>query len=399
MKRRLVIMNILYLDWPCFGYIDILFTFEHTLKHNVTRFFHEDYQQRESKAFMDAFDKVYETKHFDFCFSYNFYPALAECCHRHNLKYISIVYDSPFVMLYSYTITYPTNYVFIFDSQLYLELKKGGIDTVYYTVLPVNSTVIDVMLKKPYDKERTLCDISFVGTLYNEENSHNFFDRLYQKLDGYTKGYLDAIMEAQLKVSGYYFIEELLTDPVIQKLYQAEPYVPSRDGAETLSNIYANYYIGRKLTSMERIRLLSVLGETKHNIKMFTLNKDVSLPGVTNMGVADYYSEMPLIFHNSKINLNITLRSIKSGIPLRCMDIMGAGGFLLTNFQADLLDYFVPNEDFVYYEDENDMIKKVDYYLEHDEKRRQIAENGHRKAAENHSYEKCLTDIFSVVFN
>ena len=35
-------MNILYLDWPCFGYIDILFTFEHTLKHNVTRFFHEE---------------------------------------------------------------------------------------------------------------------------------------------------------------------------------------------------------------------------------------------------------------------------------------------------------------------------------------------------------------------
>lgn len=32
-------MNILYLDWPCFGYIDILFTFEHTFKHHVTRFF------------------------------------------------------------------------------------------------------------------------------------------------------------------------------------------------------------------------------------------------------------------------------------------------------------------------------------------------------------------------
>lgn len=77
----------------------------------------------------------------------------------------------------------------------------------------------------------------------------------------------------------------------------------------------------------------------------------------------------------------------------------GCRWFLLTNFQADLLDYFIPDEDFVYYEDESDMIKKVDYYLEHDEKRRQIAENGHRKAAENHSYEKCLTDIFSVVFN
>lgn len=30
----------------------------------------------------------------------------------------------------------------------------------------------------------------------------------------------------------------------------------------------------------------------------------------------------------------------------------------MTNFQADLLDYFVPDEDFVYYEDESDMIKK-----------------------------------------
>ena len=392
-------MNILYLDWPCFGYIDILFTFEHTFKHHVTRFFHKDYQERESKNFMDAFDATYETQHFDFCFSYNFYPVLAECCHRHNLKYISIVYDSPFVMLYSYTITYPTNYVFIFDSQLYQELKNGGIDTVYYTVLPVNSTVIVIMLKKPYNKERTLCDVSFVGTLYNEDDTHNFFDRLYRNLDSYTKGYLDAIMEAQLKISGYYFIEEILTDPIIQKLHEAEPYIPSRDGAETLSNIYANYHIGRKLTSIERVRLLSALGETHHNVKMFTLNKNVALPGVTNMGVTDYYSEMPLIFHNSKINLNITLRSIQSGIPLRCMDIMGAGGFLLTNFQADLLDYFIPDEDFVYYEDQNDLIKKVDYYLEHDEKRKQIAENGHQKVARNHSYEKCLTDIFSIVFN
>ena len=44
---------------------------------------------------------------------------------------------------------------------------------------------------------------------------------------------------------------------------------------------------------------------------------------------------MPLVFQNSKINLNITLRSIKNGIPLRAIDIMGAGGFLLTNYQND----------------------------------------------------------------
>lgn len=389
-------MNILYLDWPCFGHIDIVFTFEHIMKHTVTKFFHDDYVERESESFLTEFDKLFEENNFDFCFSFNFFPILAEGCFRHNLKYISFVYDSPFMKLYSYKILHPTNYVFIFDYQLYTELKNGGIPTVYYSVLPVNSTVIDVMLRKPYDRERTICDVSFVGSLYNEE--HCFFDRLYEKINDYSKGYLDAIMEAQLKVSGYHFIEELLNDDIIAEMHRAEPYEASPDGAETLSAIYSSYYIDRKLTSTERIRLLSAIGKNRPDVlKLFTLNSAVQIPGVINMGVTDYYYEMPLIFHNSKINLNITLRSIKSGIPLRCMDIMGAGGFLLTNFQADFLKFFTPDEDFVYYEDEADMLRKIDYYLEHEDKRKAIAENGHRRVAENHSFEKCLTEILNIV--
>ena len=388
-------MNILYLDWPCFGHIDVVFTFEHVMKHNVTRFFHKDYQERESAEFMKEFDDVVCDKNFDVCFSYNYYPIFAECCHRHNLKYISLVYDSPFVKLYSYTITYLTNYVFLFDYQLYLELKNGGIPTVYYSVLPVNSTVIDVMLRKPYDKERTTCDISFVGALYNEE--HNLFDRVYQKMDAYYQGYLDAIMEAQMKVSGFNFIEDVLTDQVIAEMYKYEPYKPSSDGVETLRNIYASYYIDRKITSLERIRLLTAVAK-EHPLKLFTLASDASIPGAINMGTTDYYGEMPLVFHNSKINLNITLRSIKSGIPLRCMDIMGAGGFLLTNYQSDMLSFFTPGEDFDYYEDEKDLLRKIDYYLSHDDIRARIAENGHRKVAENHSFEKCFSEIFDIVF-
>lgn len=60
-----------------------------------------------------------------------------------------------------------------------------------------------------------------------------------------------------------------------------------------------------------------------------------------NKGPIDYYNEMPYVFNNSRINLNITLRSIKSGIPLRAMDICGAGGFLLSNYQADFYDFLL----------------------------------------------------------
>ena len=116
------------------------------------------------------------------------------------------------------------------------------------------------------------------------------------------------------------------------------------------------------------------------------------------MGAIDYYSEMPYVFANSKINLNITLRSIQTGIPLRGMDILGAGGFLLTSFQSDFLDYFVPDEDFVYYESQEDLVEKVEYYLSHEKQRKEIAHNGHEKAKKNHSFEKFFENIFQIVF-
>ena len=116
------------------------------------------------------------------------------------------------------------------------------------------------------------------------------------------------------------------------------------------------------------------------------------------MGPVDYYSEMPYVFANSKINLNISLRSIQSGIPLRAMDIMGAGGFLLTNFQEDFLDCFIPNEDFVYFESEDDLCEKAQYYLSHESLRKEIAHNGHEKVKQNHSFEKFFSHLFSVVF-
>ena len=105
---------------------------------------------------------------------------------------------------------------------------------------------------------------------------------------------------------------------------------------------------------------------------------------------------MPYVFAISKINLNITLKSIQSGIPLRAMDIMGAGGFLLTNFQADFLDYFTPEEDFVYYNDTEDLLNKIEYYLSHDKERKEIAENGHRKVKENHSFEICFRKMLQT---
>ena len=101
---------------------------------------------------------------------------------------------------------------------------------------------------------------------------------------------------------------------------------------------------------------------------------------------------MPYIFHNSKINLNITSKTIESGIPLRVFDILSCGGFCLTNYQPEIARYFTDGEDLVMYSSMEDLVDKVAYYLEHDEEREQIARNGYEKLKGNH-------DLVNVVQN
>lgn len=388
-------MNILFLNWKCFNGDSTVAALEE-LGHSVYRFFHDDYAERQSDAFYKEFNTFVAAHNIDLCFSYNYYPVLAISCKEKNIPYISFLYDSPYVLLYSYTLAFPTNYVFLFDRAEYLFFKNGGLPNVYYMVLPGDDGRLAKSLKKPYDKERVTADISFVGQLYNEE--HTFLKRIFEGGDEYLNGYLNGVIEAQMKVQGYHFVEEMLTPEIEKRMFAICPYTPDPTSVEPPVYTYANYFVDREITSRERIRLLSAIGKQFPDaLKLFSWNTDIPVSGVQKMGIAEYESEMALVFHFSKINLNISLRSIKTGIPLRCLDIMANGGFLLSNYQADLCDTFIPNEDFVYYEDEDDLLNKIDYYLSHDKERAEIAENGCRKTVSEHSLKQTLLAIFEIV--
>ena len=222
-----------------------------------------------------------------------------------------------------------------------------------------------------------------------EEN--DYFDQMASALPDFAKGYLDAIITAQMKIQGYDFIEEVL-GPVIDDLYRAFPLDPDPNGMESREYLYAQYVIDRRISALERIDLLNGAAK-RHDVDIFTYIKDFSMPNVRNHGRVDYFREMPVVFRQSRINLNISRRRIKSGIPLRAFDIMGSGGFLLSNFQADFLDSFVPEEDFVYYESREDLLQKIDYYLVHEEERQAIARNGHDKVAAAHTYRHRIKEI------
>ena len=379
-------MKIFFIEWASFGNADIKDAFNKE-GHSIICFpFSNKDARRDAEIEAALTARLRETVP-DAVFSFNYFPLVSNVCKQEGLPYLSWIYDSPYVMLYSYTAINPCNTIYVFDKALCREFQTAGIRTVHYLPMAANTQRLDAL-----GNPSPVYDISFVGSLYTE--SHNFFDRM-ETLSDYAKGYLEGLMNAQMKIQGYNFIQDSLS-PIMEELYQALPMDPNPDGVETREYLYAQYVINRKITGIERLRLLTAITK-RHPLDLFTLDPTFTLPGLHNHGTADYYTQMPLVFKQSRINLNISLRSIETGIPLRAFDILGSGGFLLSNYQEDFLEYFTPGEDFVCYESEADLLQKLDYYLAHEDERQAIAGNGHAKVAAAHTYRDRVRQMLALL--
>lgn len=357
---------------------------------------YEESRVRNDPVFEQEFIAALKEHSPDFVFSFNFLPVVSKVCNQAGVIYVSWIYDNPEIFLYSYQVINKCNIVLMFDSKQYEIFKSGRIDTVEYMPLAASVRRLDRLVPDDDQKKKFGTDISFVGSLYTERIP--YYERMLPKLRPYTVGYLEALIRAQLQIYGCNFIEECLTPDIVDDIRKATNIYPYPDSAETPEYLYANYIINRQATIIERKEILTLIG-SRHPLRLYTYTQNSAFEpaGVQNMGPADYFEEMPYIFKLSRINLNITLRSIQHAIPLRAYDILGAGGFLLSNYQVDLCRHFIPGEEFVYFEDRDDLLSKIDYYLSHEDERAAIAQNAHDKIALEHTFDVRLKQIFELV--
>lgn len=389
--RELSDTKVLFIDWNCYGGQDMK-TVLRGLGVNLALFPFSSKTDRNDAVFEEKLGEAIRSFSPDFVFSFDYFPVISKVCNVREVVYVSWVYDNPLVSLYSYTLANPWNRVFLFDRQEYLFFRGNGIDTVHYLPLAAAPMRLGADADSSDIARRYRADISFVGSLYTEPKH-----QLYNRLGGvslYTRGYLDAVMQAQKRVYGASFLEETLNDDILSDLRKAYPCPPNADGVETESYLYGNYFLLRQVTAMERTELIQQIG-ARHPIHLYTNDQSYTSAGCVNCGPVDYYTEAPYVFYHSKINLNISLRSIKTGIPLRVFDIMGSRGFVLTNYQEDLADCFVPDEDLVYYADAEDLLGKLDYYLSHEAERAEIARNGYEKILRGHTFEHRIPLLFA----
>ena len=75
------------------------------------------------------------------------------------------------------------------------------------------------------------------------------------------------------------------------------------------------------------------------------------------------------------------------------MDVLAAGGFLLTTYTSEIAEYFQDGVDLAIARTPEEMYAKAEYYLEHEEERKKIAINGQKKVFEKFAYTKLLPRV------
>lgn len=360
--------------------------------------------------------------------SFNYFPIISMICNTCQIPYYAWVFDCPHFTLYARLITLPCNHIGIFDRAMVESLRSYGVETVYHAPLAVDTEYFDTQIRRASVVKRReyACDVSFVGSLYTGE--YDYYDVLIKNGTGVKDSMEERETEAGREdVLGVEDLKEI-TDVMKQMLfkYNVEDNVEFRnrlieddminldligqkmkeaglllgeDYFAKKEDIFIPAVLEKKMTVEERRIILTKIAEKeKIKFKLYTSSDASKLPRLhaCACGSVDYHTEMPLVFAGSKINLNITLRSIHSGIPLRVLDIMACGGFVLTNWQTEIAESFVEGKEIVTYSSLEECLAKVEYYLAHEEERRQIASAGRKKVREMFSYPKGLGKLFGI---
>lgn len=353
----------------------------------------QEYEDASYRKILAAIDKF----HIHCVISYDFIQVIAQACFEADVPYIAWVYDCPQKELYTHYALYPGNYIFAFDKKQVQDLKKIGIKNALHMPLAVHESKINLLWDaRVNDKQKKYKnEISFVGQLYKIENESVIFELMPESISKQLQQNIDACF---MKWEKGGLFHGQMSDACAEYFGELEGHRVKKDCPYMSEKFYYEAaFLSRVIANRERIHILNELSE-KYDVKFYTKDKDTSqlcanvkiMPG---MG----YDELFGVYAQSKININVTLHCIETGACQRVFDVLAAGGFLLTNYQEELEELFVPGEELVFYHNEQELVELAEYYMTHDEERERIARNGQRKVLERYVYGKALPQVLDYV--
>lgn len=109
-----------------------------------------------------------------------------------------------------------------------------------------------------------------------------------------------------------------------------------------------------------------------------------------------YGPPLAAVYRDSAVNLNVTSLQMPTAVNQRIFDVPAAGGFLLTDNQADVSELFDEDE-VATYQDAEEALDKARYYLKHPTRRAALTERGRLRIAREHTYDHRVKALVRVM--
>ncbi len=335
-------------------------------------------------------------KAIDAVITYDFVIFAALACAVAGIPYLAWIWDAPDLGLYHEAAKLPTSFLFDFDRIQAEESRSRGCPHVCHHPLGADTAHMEKLVLTSGDEGRFTCDISFIGALYCGAEF-----RLPSGFSEECRKETETVLADMIgRWDGEDRMSERLSDRTIRQIAGE-----LADQGRILTNIplpilrknLEMRFLARPAALRERKEMLERLAG--YDLQFYTTKEDLAetIPGVRSLPPLDYLDETPKAYTFSRINLNLTLHSIRSGVPLRVFDILGAGGFLLSSYQPELEEYFTVGKELDVFHTFDEMEDKVAYYLTHEKERQQIAAAGYLRVRETYSREKLLEQMITQV--
>ncbi|MDQ7062695.1 MAG: glycosyltransferase [candidate division KSB1 bacterium] len=328
-------------------------------------------------------------------FVINYISGLAELAHQMQVPVACWEID-PFVdHLKKPTASTDGCFIFCYRPAIVQEFQHAGFKHVYYLPLGADTNLRHPVALKPEEKSKYQAPVSFVGSSMVEQAleyrrllfaQYAQYQATQQKRNQFEAD-LEEILQIQRDHFGSFLIQELASHYFYEFIqYSRKNNLP--DPIMLISEIAA---------SEKRLNYLRIVA--RFGLKLWGDRgwKVLESCGARYMGPAGRNQEINKIYSGTQINLDINRLYQSDIVPIRIFDVLACGGFLLAEYSEELERLFDLEKELVCYRNDDELVRKVQYFLKHPVEARRFAEQGRRAVYEKHAFALRMKKILECV--
>jgi cephalosporin hydroxylase len=156
----------------------------------------------------------------------------------------------------------------------------------------------------------------------------------------------------------------------------------------------------KRLQVLQEVASVPLEGRGKFSVGYYLSASPEALPNSVqryNRGVC-WGEQMYRTLKRGKIALNVHIDLASGGAQnMRMFEATGVGSFLLTDYSSDMQQYFEPGVEIETFQDVGELLNKVDYYLEHEDEREEIARRGQERCLRDYSMSQRVIEFDRLI--